>query len=723
MSGSFDLPTGEDGAPLCPPAYSSEVPPSHSSNVAPATGRNTVPSSPQIGYDWSSQPLEASEVRWFFEDSKIKNKWLPFMGGDSLALENQHRACLNGTAGEQRVFVRGKLYEVYVKERVCKSIYWPEDSVRVLRGSWFNLRTWQPLSEVSAEMLEAKQAQLYPYGSVTKIPPRKPSEKPKSLAKVQLEDCFVEWYSPVTIHAFKQNMMSKMSRSIGVDLLGISKTQQSDGSVARGYCENASVTDQVPPVDHVLFLVHGIAQRTTAEINIEAIAKNQVHHMCTSTRNLVAKYQKELYPNFSSNRVEFLPIEWRSKIKLDEGVLDSVTLRKMRRIRELGNASVLDVLFYTSPLYTEEILDTVVKEIHRQYNLFIEYNPEFVKNGGKVSLIGHSLGSVICYDILRNYRTMDDFVANLQNEAMANSSQPSPEVAKYFELKKQLLQLEQSIAKPYYDSFGPRSLPFNVENYYAVGSPLGCFLALRGIKPSQNGSIENLLPKNAAKRFYNLFHPYDPVAFRLEPLLLPHYKRVRPVGVHVHSQSEMPAYEDMQQTVYEEDDDTTEMQSMGPNNSSQANTGNASGFSGGGLNFIDGLQKEIKKNTRQVKSKVTEPIYSRTGIVSGAGQSGSNDTASSSAGEHMKFADEHYREMNLEFRVDYELRAQKSLVDFYSGISTMPTAHVQYWESRDSAIFFLQTLMKPLQKEPLSLQARKMVPSAPSSSSTANNKL
>ena len=48
--------------------------------------------------------------------------------------------------------------------------------------------------------------------------------------------------------------------------------------------------------------------------------------------------------------------------------------------------------------------------------LLIEYNPEFVKNGGKVSLIGHSLGSVICYDILRNYRTMDDFVANLQNE-------------------------------------------------------------------------------------------------------------------------------------------------------------------------------------------------------------------------------------------------------------------------------------------------------------------
>ena len=60
--------------------------------------------------------------------------------------------------------------------------------------------------------------------------------------------------------------------------------------------------------------------------------------------------------------------------------------------------------------------------------------------------------------------------------------------------------------------------------------------------------------------------------------------------MHVHNQSEMPAYEDMQQTVYEEDDDTTEMQSMGPNNSSQANTGNASG--------------ETKKNEKRVLSRI-----------------------------------------------------------------------------------------------------------------------
>ena len=47
--------------------------------------------------------------------------------------------------------------------------------------------------------------------------------------------------------------------------------------------------------------------------------------------------------------------------------------------------------------------------MNRIYNLFCEYNPSFVSNGGKCSLIGHSLGSVIVFDIL-----------NAQNAEMAS---------------------------------------------------------------------------------------------------------------------------------------------------------------------------------------------------------------------------------------------------------------------------------------------------------------
>ena len=76
----------------------------------------------------------------------------------------------------------------------------------------------------------------------------------------------------------------------------------------------------------------------------------------------------------------------------------------------------------------------------------------------------------------------------------------SEALKQYWDLKSRMVQAELSIAKPYFGSFKPRHLPFEVENYYAVGSPLGCFLAVRGVKPSQNGSIDNLLPKISAKR-------------------------------------------------------------------------------------------------------------------------------------------------------------------------------------------------------------------------------
>ena len=65
-----------------------------------------------------------------------------------------------------------------------------------------------------------------------------------------------------------------------------------------------------------------------------------------------------------------------------------------------------------------------------------------------------------------------------------------------------------------------------------------------------------------------------------------------------------------------------------------------------------------------------------------------------------------FSRLDLEFRIDYELRTQKSIVDLYSGISSAPTAHLQYWESKDSAIFFLQTLMKHLQSQPANLDPR-----------------
>lgn len=63
-----------------------------------------------------------------------------------------------------------------------------------------------------------------------------------------------------------------------------------------------------------------------------------------------------------------------------------------------------------------------------------------------------------------------------------------------------------------------------------IGSPAGLFAALRGVNPTKGrplgspaagmmcpGSAPGGLP--VCRRMYNVFHPFDPVAYRMEPLI------------------------------------------------------------------------------------------------------------------------------------------------------------------------------------------------------------
>jgi hypothetical protein len=79
-----------------------------------------------------------------------------------------------------------------------------------------------------------------------------------------------------------------------------------------------------------------------------------------------------------------------------------------------------------------------------------------------------------------------------------------------------------------------------VDTFYAVGSPLGMFLALRniriglgtGVQYWQDEGIDEEMP--ACRLLLNIFHPYDPVAYRLEPLVCKEYVDKRPVFIPYH---------------------------------------------------------------------------------------------------------------------------------------------------------------------------------------------
>jgi phospholipase DDHD2 len=69
----------------------------------------------------------------------------------------------------------------------------------------------------------------------------------------------------------------------------------------------------------------------------------------------------------------------------------------------------------------------------------------------------------------------------------------------------------------------------HISNFFALGSPIGMFLTVRGIHKLE---LDYKLP--TCDNMFNIFHPFDPIAYRCEPLicskpilrpvLLPHHK-------------------------------------------------------------------------------------------------------------------------------------------------------------------------------------------------------
>uniref|UniRef100_A0A183K6E1 DDHD domain-containing protein n=1 Tax=Schistosoma curassoni TaxID=6186 RepID=A0A183K6E1_9TREM len=101
-------------------------------------------------------------------------------------------------------------------------------------------------------------------------------------------------------------------------------------------------------------------------------------------------------------RMEFLPILWHDELHSDtvtglDKQLEQITLGSIPKLRQFTNDSLMDILFYTSSKYSQLIVNTVAREITRLRELFISRNPNFT---GNISIIGHSLGAVISFDLL-----------------------------------------------------------------------------------------------------------------------------------------------------------------------------------------------------------------------------------------------------------------------------------------------------------------------------------
>ncbi len=295
-----------------------------------------------------------------------------------------------------------------------------------------------------------------------------------------------------------------------------SKKPASPGDLQEPSASNTSgqtlpVNSEPQEVTDLVFVVHGVGQKLSLRYEGFSFtyATNSLRQLINADL-LNPSVRKGLRNNFGG--IAVLPINWRSKFKLGDGeavltgpnlkasthsrhlALGDITPHSIPAVRSLISDVLLDIPFYMSP-HKAQMLEAVIEEANRLYRLWCHNNPGFQERG-RVHIIGHSLGSALCLDILSRQPT---FVAPFDEHRKLET--------KHFE--------------------------FNTTNLFFVGSPVGFFLLLGGGK---------LIPRHGRTKFgidlndedakevagregtygcmsvdnlYNIMHYNDPIAYRV----------------------------------------------------------------------------------------------------------------------------------------------------------------------------------------------------------------
>ncbi|XP_078263311.1 phospholipase DDHD1b [Rhinoraja longicauda] len=717
MSGSnFDLFTADSDSSLSYMRADEEQETAEFSESDTSVGRrgrtiSTSASSIRHRYDVVAE-LGSEEVRWFYREDR--KGWKPFIGYDSLRIELMYREHGQREAKDSpirpapdTVCVRGGLYEVNVMEKQCYPVYWhPEaDKIFVMRGQWFIDGTWQPLEEEDSDLIEAEHLKRFRGQQIQdgfELDVAKPMDGKDAIHSLKLSRNHVDWYGVDEVYLYSDTTTSKIARTV-TQKLGFSKASSSGTRLHRGYVEESSLEDKPPIPTHIVFVVHGIGQK----MDQGRIIKN------TGMMREAARKVEEKHFHYATNLeyVEFLPVEWRSKLSLDGDTVESITPDKVRGLRDMLNSSAMDIMYYTSPLYRDEIVKCLQRELNRLYELFCSRNPDFEAQGGKVSIVAHSLGCVITYDIMTGWypvRFYDKMVHEEEEKVETSMSFEERELLDdILKTKQRLKQLEHQLLQ--IKASAPLKLPalkFKVENFFCMGSPLAVFLALRGIRPQNSGQQDHILPKSICGRLYNIFHPTDPVAYRLEPLILKHYYNIAPLQVHWYNTSVLTRYDDIRPTFIKPTRES-QIQSMVPSTATSNTELDAMSSPSTSpvmprRNYgesITSLGKASIMGAAHIGKGIGGILFarfSRTPIVTQISE------------EYKEGADEERKHIDvpfspkmlsrndsgiligteLEHRLDFELREGLVESRYWSAV----TSHTSYWSSLDVAFFLLSFL-------------------------------
>ncbi|KUJ15759.1 uncharacterized protein LY89DRAFT_647727 [Mollisia scopiformis] len=537
--------------------------------------------------------------------------------------------------------------------------------------------------------------------------------------------------------------------------------------------------DQGREIEHLILVTHGIGQR----LGMRTESVNFIHDVNVLRKTLKSVYgssadlqalNSEIDKLPKNCRVQVLPVCWRhlldfpkksvrqSRREHDIGdafgdeeeypSLEDITVEGVPFVRSLITDLALDILLYQSA-YREHISTIVLEEANRIFNLFCERNPDFK---GKVSMVGHSLGSAILFDILCRQKEKPKIHASPAHQKYYKQRQPTPS-------KHQVKSLE---------------FDFEVEDFYCLGSPIGLFQMLKGRNILARHYREDALPAESpmdpdymqdpflaassssfasgdhissitglpltisspkTAQLYNIFHPSDPIAYRLEPLISPAMSTMKPQALPYTKKTISASVSGIGATIGQSvsglwsslssgiassilnrslgltSDDVARMESAPtPNRQSSLSVGAGTNISGGVIPHDPSIPALQRENTNEKKNKLAE----NTAAADRDGKSsaptliddeietlyaGFQKRRNSDAGEEKELewgeAEERgkklrreeakVRALNGNGRVDYAI--QESVLDF-NPINTI-ASHLSYWADEDVSHFIMSQLL------------------------------
>ncbi|KAI8346914.1 DDHD domain-containing protein [Choanephora cucurbitarum] len=240
--------------------------------------------------------------------------------------------------------------------------------------------------------------------------------------------------------------------------------------------------------DHLVFFVHGMGQQYEKYGNMK-------HHVSTMQKN-TTEILSSRYPN-KKIRVKYIPIEWHSEVhKMVDDKINRSTLNTVPKVRLTTNEWLMDCLYYFSKPHGQYIIDSVCNQCNAAYLQHKSDHPGFK---GDVHFIGFSLGGIIVYDIASMQWLQEDGLPPWHDTGLEEPVCRTPDI------KVPLLD-------------------FKIRSVFTCGSPIAAGLVCRGL------DYVHYRPPFRTK-IYNIFHPFDPLGYRLEPMVNSDYESIEPVQI------------------------------------------------------------------------------------------------------------------------------------------------------------------------------------------------